>query len=52
MDIANTLEILKLTIGNKASRKIIRSISEYCNKCNKNRLEVAIELYTGIRWRE
>ena len=49
MDISNTLEILKLTIGNKASRKIIRSISEYCNKCDKNRLEVAIELYTGIR---
>ena len=49
MDITTTLETLKLTIGNPASRKIIKSLSKFCNSCNKNRIEVAIELYTGIR---
>jgi radical SAM protein with 4Fe4S-binding SPASM domain len=49
MDITTTLETLKLTIGNPASRRIIKTFSSYCNKCNKNRIEVAIELYTGIR---
>ena len=49
MDITTTLETLKFTIGNKTSRKIIKTFSGYCNKCNKNRIEVAIELFTGIR---
>jgi hypothetical protein len=49
MEIKTTLETLKLTIGNPASRKIIKSISKFCNSCNKNRIEVAIELYSGIR---
>jgi radical SAM protein with 4Fe4S-binding SPASM domain len=49
VDITTTLDTLKLTIGNSASRKIIKSLSKFCNSCNKNRIEVAIELYTGIR---
>jgi radical SAM protein with 4Fe4S-binding SPASM domain len=49
MDITTTLETLKLTIGNPASRRIIKSFSKFCYSCNKNRIEVAIELYTGIR---
>ncbi len=49
MDITTTLETLKLTIGNPASRRIIKSFSKFCYSCDKNRIEVAIELYTGIR---
>ena len=49
MDITTTLETLKLTIGNPASRRIIKSFSKFCYICNKNRIEVAIELYIGIR---
>ncbi len=49
MDIIKTIETLKLTIGNPASRKIIKSLSKYCDNCKGNRLEVALELYTGVR---
>ena len=49
MDITKTMGALKYTIGNPASRKIIKSLSKYCDKCNKNRIEVAIELFTNKR---
>jgi radical SAM protein with 4Fe4S-binding SPASM domain len=44
-----TIQILKSTIGNPATRKIISSISCWCEKCQKNRLEVALELWVGER---
>lgn len=48
MDTANTIQVLKSTIGNPISRKILSGFG-FCETCNKNRLEVALELYTGIR---
>ncbi len=48
-EIITTIQVLKSTIGNPATRKIISSISCYCDKCKKNRLEVALELWLGIR---
>lgn len=49
MDTVTTLQTLRATIGNPASRAIIKELSHYCSTCQKNRLEVALELYTGLR---
>jgi radical SAM protein with 4Fe4S-binding SPASM domain len=49
MDTVTTLQTLRATIGNPASRAIIKEISQYCPSCEKNRIEVALELYTGLR---
>jgi len=49
METSTTIGILKSTIGNPVSRKIIKSLSKYCEKDKKNRIEVAIELFTGKR---
>ena len=49
METTTTLQILRATIGNPASRKILGGISCFCEKCQKNRIEVALELYTGVR---
>lgn len=49
METVATLQILRTTIGNSAARKILRSVSCFCEKCQKNRIEVALELYTGAR---
>lgn len=43
-----TLQILRSTIGNPISRKILSGFG-FCNNCEKNRIEVALELYTGIK---
>ncbi len=43
------IQVLKSTIGNPATRKLISSISNWCEKDQKNRLEVALELWTGKR---
>lgn len=43
-----TIEILKSTIGNPLIRKVISGL-RFCDTCNKNRIEVALELYVGIR---
>lgn len=48
MEITKTIQILKSTIGNPASRKLLSGFG-YCENCGKNRLEVALELYVGIR---
>jgi radical SAM protein with 4Fe4S-binding SPASM domain len=47
--IVPTIQVLKSTIGNPITRKIISSISCWCEKCQKNRLEVALELWIGQR---
>ncbi len=43
------IQILKSTIGNPATRELISSISNWCEKDQKNRLEVALELWTKQR---
>jgi len=49
METATTMQILRATIGNPAARKILRGISCFCESCQKNRIEVVLELYTGVR---
>ena len=49
METTKTLHVLRATIGNPAARKILNSISCYCEKCQKNRIEIALELYTNER---
>lgn len=44
-----TLRLLKSTIGNPLTRTLLRGLSSHCEKCGKNRMEVAVELYTGQR---
>ena len=48
LETTTTLQILRSTIGNPITRKILSGLG-YCNKCQKNRIEVALELYTGIK---
>lgn len=36
-------------VNNPATRKALQGIASYCQKCGKNRLEVAIELVLGYR---
>ncbi|HDO19115.1 MAG TPA: hypothetical protein ENG74_00115 [Thermoplasmatales archaeon] len=48
MDTAKTIQILKATVGNPITRKILSSLG-YCDECKANRLEVALELYVGLR---
>ena len=48
LDTTKTIEILQSTIGSPITRKILSSLG-FCEKCGKNRLEVALELYVGAR---
>lgn len=48
MGTVTTIQILKSTIGNPLTRKILSGLG-FCEKCGKNRVEVALELYVGIR---
>ncbi len=43
------IQILKSTIGKSVTRDLISSISNWCEKDQKNRLEVALELWSGQR---
>ncbi|MEA2054506.1 MAG: radical SAM protein [Candidatus Thermoplasmatota archaeon] len=49
MKTTTTVRLLKNTIGNPATRRILRGMGKYCEKDGKNRIEVAVELYTGQR---
>ena len=49
MDTITTLQTLRATIGNPASKAVIRGFNQFCDTCNKKRIETALELYTGIR---
>jgi len=49
MKTTTTIGILKATIGNPATRQILKGMSRYCKKDKKNRIEVALDLYTGQR---
>ena len=48
METVSTINILRSTIGNPLSRKILSGLG-YCETCGKNRIEVALELYVGVR---
>jgi len=49
METVSTIQILRNTIGNPISRKILDKFSCYCETCKKNRIDVALEIFTGIR---
>ena len=49
MKTTTTIQVLKSTIGNPATRTLLKGMSKYCEKDGKNRIEVAVELYTGQR---
>ena len=48
METTKTIHILRSTIGNPLSRMILSGFG-YCEECGKNRIEIALELFTGIR---
>lgn len=48
LETTTTIQILKSTIGNPVTRKILSGFG-FCETCNKNRIEVALELYVGSR---
>jgi len=48
-DTAGTLQTFKAVADNPVTRNILKSLSKYCSKDNGNRLEVALELYVGLR---
>lgn len=49
MKTTTTIEVLRAAIGNSFTRNIVKGMSKYCKKDGKNRVEVAVELYTGKR---
>jgi len=49
MKTTTTIQVLKATIGNSVTRTLLKGMSKYCEKDGKNRIEVAVELYTGQR---
>jgi radical SAM protein with 4Fe4S-binding SPASM domain len=49
MNMITTLQLLQVMIGNPAARAIIRGFSTYCNTCEGNRIEIALELFTENR---
>lgn len=45
MDTTTTLQAMRATIGNPASRTLLKGLSTYCEKCGKNRIEMALECF-------
>jgi len=48
-DAVNTLQTFKAAADNPLTRSILKALSKHCNRDNANRLDVALELYVGIR---
>ena len=48
LETTTTIEILRSTIGNPITRKIISGFG-FCEKCGKHSIEIALELYVGER---
>jgi len=48
LDTSTTVQILQATLGNPVSRKLLSGFG-FCEKCGKNRIEVAIELFLDSR---
>jgi radical SAM protein with 4Fe4S-binding SPASM domain len=49
MSIAEPVEMFKFLVDNKFSRGILKKLNEYCEEDEKSRLEIALELYSGVR---
>jgi radical SAM protein with 4Fe4S-binding SPASM domain len=49
MSTVDTIKLFKNVVDNSFARWTLRRISGYCNTCNENRLEVALQLYIGTR---
>jgi hypothetical protein len=43
------IRLLPFLIGNPVTRRMLSGMNRFCEKCGKNRLEVALELYAGTR---
>lgn len=48
-DTASTLQTFKTVADNPLTRNVLKALSKYCRKDEGNRLEVALELYVGVR---
>jgi radical SAM protein with 4Fe4S-binding SPASM domain len=48
METISTIDILRSTIGNPLSRKLLSGLG-FCEECGKHRIEVALELFVGLR---
>ncbi|MCZ0861305.1 radical SAM protein [Methanocorpusculum sp. MG] len=49
METETSINILSVLIGNPLSRRIISGMSQECEECGGNRLEIALEQYLGLR---
>jgi len=48
-DTVSTLQTFKTVTDNPLTRNVLKALSKYCRKDKGNRLEVALELYVGVR---
>ncbi|MFQ6086638.1 MAG: radical SAM protein [Candidatus Bathyarchaeia archaeon] len=48
-DTVSTLQTFKTVADNPLTRNVLKALSKYCRKDGGNRLEVALELYVGVR---
>jgi radical SAM protein with 4Fe4S-binding SPASM domain len=48
-DTVGTLQTFKTVADNPLTRNVLKALSRYCPKDKGNRLEVALELYVGVR---
>ncbi|MEM3652670.1 MAG: radical SAM protein [Nitrososphaerales archaeon] len=49
MSTTDTIKLFKNVVDNPLARWVLRRISSYCYTCSENRLEVALQLYIGVR---
>jgi hypothetical protein len=49
VDTLGTLQTFKTVADNLLTRNILKALSKHCHKDEGNRLEVALELYVGVR---
>lgn len=49
METVSTIQLLRQFVEAPGARALLRGLSSYCNKDKKSRLEVALELYLGLR---
>jgi radical SAM protein with 4Fe4S-binding SPASM domain len=48
-DTVSTLQTFKTVADNPLTRNVLKALANYCHKDEGNRLEVALELYVGVR---
>ena len=49
METVSTIQLLRHFVETPGTRALLKGFSSYCNKDKKSRLEVALELYLGLR---